>query len=697
MSAAKKKDVHVRELRRRGLEFVTQNQFHRAAQIYLELMDLEPEEGDWPRRAADCFWQLKDAAARLKYSVRAAEIYCDGGFLLKAVAMCKVVLNLDPSHQETQQRLALLYAKRPETTRNHLPASLADSAATISTQTQGSDQSQEARRSRARLAAALALRRIRAQRKAHQEEPQSATGVESVVHTDALQPSVPEPSEPAPPADQPARAPSLHAISLHAHLPSEKRSLVPTSPSTAYSISLSQLPPADVMVLPPLPTFSGMSSALPLGMEGLDPTWPKASAPPATPPGSRSARDGLPAPEILFAPAHPPKTANRPATPAPERPLPSPRGAGLRDPAAHNRPAAYIRPAALFGTVTETSATRTLPDTIVPPTPDPSGPVLELDLPEEDESSSLELAPFSLAPSTAQPDAETTCDAEPDAEATDIELDDQPSAFDTLFSQFENLPLFGSLGHDSMVTLINGMDLVELSDGQVLFEEGDLADSMYVVTEGTLLAEVDRTASTPLVVAELVEGQFFGEIGLLSDQPRQARVRAQGVCRLLRIERHVVAELMAKDSTFLATLLEFLRDRLVTYVAQTSPLFATLPTEEGLELARSFEFLEVDDDTALLEPGLHPTGLYVLLAGSAFCYRPKSRQQFTQLGPGAMFGEGPLLSRTASDMEVRTTSKCFALFLGAARFRELIMTHPTVLAYVSSLDGESDRMEWSDH
>ena len=147
MSAAKKKDVHVRELRRRGLEFVTQNQFHRAAQIYLELMDLEPEEGDWPRRAADCFWQLKDAAARLKYSVRAAEIYCDGGFLLKAVAMCKVVLNLDPSHQETQQRLALLYAKRPETTRNHLPASLADSAATISTQTQGSDQSQEARRS----------------------------------------------------------------------------------------------------------------------------------------------------------------------------------------------------------------------------------------------------------------------------------------------------------------------------------------------------------------------------------------------------------------------------------------------------------------------------------------------------------------------------------------------------------------------
>jgi len=359
----------------------------------------------------------------------------------------------------------------------------------------------------------------------------------------------------------------------------------------------------------------------------------------------------------------------------------------FQGPAAFQRPAAFIRPAALIGSVIETSKAPTLSDTVVPPSFEQDELVSELDLPEDPESSALELAPLSIAPFVDDGEEETD----------QFELQEPPSAFDALFSQFENLPLFGSLGHESMVTLINGMELVELVDGQVLFEEGDLADSMYVVTEGTLAAELDRASGAPLLVTELSEGQFFGEIGLLSDQPRQARVRAKGICRLLRIERPIVAELMENDSTFLATLLEFLRDRLVTYVAQTSPLFATLPATEGLELAKSFEFLEVDDDTALLEPGAHPTGIYVLLAGSAFCYRPKARQQFTTLGPGAMFGEGPLLSRSASDMEVRTTSKCFALFLEASRFRELIMTHPTVLAYVSSLDDDALSSEWSDH
>lgn len=682
MSGGKKKDVLVRELRRRGLEFVSQSQFHRAAQVYLELMDLEPEEGDWPKRAADCFWQLKDASARLKYTVRAAEIYCDGGFLLKAVAMCKVVLSLDPTHQETQQRLALLYAKRPETTRHHPPASWADSAAVASSQTAGSELSQEARRARARLAAAQALRRIRAQRKMAQEEisaPPPEVSVASPVRPDLDGPSLP--------SLQPnVRAPSLHALSLHVHLPSERRSLVPTSPPTAYSISMSQLPPADVLVHPPLPTFPAVQHDL----AEMEPPRPRSSKPAPTTRTTRSAREGLPPPEVLFAPQPRATSAKRPPIVeqlAPRTPRRSPdRREAFQGPPAFQRPA-FIRPGALLGSITETSATPKMSKTDPPHTPEPGQPVLELDLPEDPESSALELAPLSIAPSTVEVQ-------EPSARG---DLDDSPSAFDTLLSQFEDMPLFGSLGHDSMVTLINGMELVQLVDGQVLFEEGDLADSMYVVTEGTLLAEVDRAPGSPLLVAELKEGQFFGEIGLLSDQPRQARVRAKGICRLLRIEREIVAELMQKDSTFLATLLEFLRDRLVTYVAQTSPLFATLPTTEGLQLAKSFEFLELDDDTALLEPGQHPTGLYVLLAGSAFCYRPKARQQFTALGPGAMFGEGPLLSRSASDMEVRTTSKCFALFLEAPRFFELIMTHPTVLAYVSSLDGDALNAEWSEH
>lgn len=612
MSTGKKKDAQVRDLRRRGLELASQNQFHKAAQVYLELIDLEPEEGEWAKRAADCFWQLKDHTARLKYSVRAAEAFCDGGFLLKAIAMCKVVLTLDPSHQETQERLAQLYAKRPETSRDPLPHSFKTVTVEAPDTTRGPTielptEQKDARRARARLAAALALRRIRAQRKAAQQEWQDPTSVEpkpappsshqpiSLGSPLAPRPH-PEPAPSAPPIAPPRvtlRAPSLHAISLHAHLPSQPRSLTPTNNSTAYSISLSQLPPPDVIRSPALPSFIGLGASLPPGMELLDPTW--------------------------------------------------------------------------------SSYPETLDD------PDVTPSEFELDWSEPSNASQLtdedQRDPMSLEPSWTD------------------DLTEPSSILDehAVMAQFESIPLFSALGHASLLTLINGLELVELEPGQVLFEDGDLADSMYVVSDGTVSAEVDRSDGAPLTLAELHEGQFFGEIGLLSDQPRQARVRAKTACRLLRLERQLVADLMAADATFLATLIAFLRDRLVANVVHTSPLFAKMPLDQGMELAARFEFLELEEDTALLEPGVRPLGMYVLLAGTAFCYRPKGRPQLAELGPGAIFGEAALLRNNASNMEVRTTSKCFALFLDGSQFRELIMTHPTVLEFISTLDTAADQ------
>jgi hypothetical protein len=48
-----------------------------------------------------------------------ADEYARDGFLLKAIATCKIVLEIDPNHTSVQQRLAELYsnrtpAKRPE-------------------------------------------------------------------------------------------------------------------------------------------------------------------------------------------------------------------------------------------------------------------------------------------------------------------------------------------------------------------------------------------------------------------------------------------------------------------------------------------------------------------------------------------------------------------------------------------------------
>ncbi len=641
MGSNRKKDARIRQLRRRGLELVSHDQFEKAAQVYEELVELEPKEGDWARRAADCHWQLKNHGQRLKFCILAAEAFCDSGFLLKGIAMCKVVLNLDPDHHQTQQRLARLYARRPghsEETRQvpqletvdiivppkdsgQKPVIRPTAAAVI-----------DPKRQRARLAAAAALRQIRAQRKAQQHalfksapgEKDAAPHASTVAVSLATHPrpeaapeqltaqpdrnqNAPTPPPPAPdftpPTKEPLpplrRAPSLQALSLRAHMPSVRRSLTPQSPQPAYSLRVNEAPPP-----------------------GL--TEPLAST------------EELEALE-----------------------------AGAKDARRFSERISQLQ-------MLEPSTGPLIPST---------APLEPSDLGADEEMAE---APLSLAPITSKPPVEP-----PSAPPVSLLLeDDEPASTvdeTAVLAQFEDIPLFSALNHDTLVELINGLELVELEPQQILFDEGDLADSMFVVTEGRVAAEVAQDDGDNLVLAELQEGEFFGEIGLLSDQPRQARVRALTTTHLLRIERQVVARLMETDQNFLSVLIEFLRDRLVHNLVTTSPLFSSLPQEEGLSLAARFEFLELEENTALLQPGQRPAGLYVLLAGSALTYRPKGRPQLVNLGPGAVFGEVALLKGGVSEEEVRTTSKSFALCLAADRFRELIMTHPTVLEYVASL------------
>jgi hypothetical protein len=66
-----------------------------------------------------------------------------------------------------------------------------------------------------------------------------------------------------------------------------------------------------------------------------------------------------------------------------------------------------------------------------------------------------------------------------------------------------------------------------LADGQVLFSEGDPADSVFRVLRGTvdILRELD---GEPILLGTVGPGQFIGEMGVLENRPRNASARAAG-------------------------------------------------------------------------------------------------------------------------------------------------------------------------
>jgi len=239
-------------------------------------------------------------------------------------------------------------------------------------------------------------------------------------------------------------------------------------------------------------------------------------------------------------------------------------------------------------------------------------------------------------------------------------------------------PLFNGLGGAALEALIEHCALVSLAPGDVLFRAGDPGRVLYVVAEG----EVAVIAEGPprLEVARLGAGAFFGEIALVTEQPRSATIEARAATELLAIDRDVVGELLTEHPDVLRVVLRFVRGRLIELLMRTSPMFAPLPERERASLAARFDFLEIEPGAFLLEEGSRGDGLYVLLAGRADVFRGERR--VTRLGPGDLVGITTLLDATPAPGGVRAATKCLALHLAGPAFREVIMTHPHVLEYV---------------
>ena len=96
-----------------------------------------------------------------------------------------------------------------------------------------------------------------------------------------------------------------------------------------------------------------------------------------------------------------------------------------------------------------------------------------------------------------------------------------------------------------------------LAAGQVLFREGDAADSMFAVIEG----KVDIVIHGQLV--ETVEaGGVFGEMALIEDQPRNATATVTAAAKVVKIDRKRFMFLVQQNPYFAVQLMTVMAGRL---------------------------------------------------------------------------------------------------------------------------------------
>lgn len=260
----------------------------------------------------------------------------------------------------------------------------------------------------------------------------------------------------------------------------------------------------------------------------------------------------------------------------------------------------------------------------------------------------------------------------------------EPGLAMPLGQRLRRAPLFSDVDVATLERLIDQVQLASVPAGQRVFCQGDRADSLYVVAEGSLVA---TTGPGDVELARYGEGAAFGEMGLISNQARAATIRALEDSQLLRLTRRAVNELIASSPGFAHALLRMLRQRFVDNLLTTSELFVALDAEQRQAFVSHFKFLDVAAGTTLVAEGLRSPGLFILLGGRCLVIARKAGQErcLAELSGGDVFGEMSLLGGGAALASVTATSRSFLLRADARSFLEISMTHPTVLEHVSQL------------
>jgi signal transduction histidine kinase len=114
---------------------------------------------------------------------------------------------------------------------------------------------------------------------------------------------------------------------------------------------------------------------------------------------------------------------------------------------------------------------------------------------------------------------------------------------DAIVERLRATPLFGGLDDALLHRLVDMAEIVDLAAGATLIQEGDQADSLYVVLSGEMDV-TKRSGSSDIPVAHVGPGALQGELAALEGGRRLASVTATEQAEVLRIPVTAVRELL---------------------------------------------------------------------------------------------------------------------------------------------------------
>jgi CRP-like cAMP-binding protein len=254
-------------------------------------------------------------------------------------------------------------------------------------------------------------------------------------------------------------------------------------------------------------------------------------------------------------------------------------------------------------------------------------------------------------------------------------------------------PIFSHLDADAFVELARALKVRRFAQGAVVVEQGTAGTSFFVVANGEVNVERTPAAASGNVagavvhLARLGPGSIFGEMAILSEAPRSARVVAAVPVVLLEAGKSAIEMAAVSDPRVGEEVIEHCRRRMLSNLLQLSPILRRLDTQQRAQTLRHFEIQVFAKGDVLILQGDQPTGLFLLVSGEVEVSHDDDGEHLVlaHLGPGEVVGEISLVLRRPATAHVVATHPTTVMHLPGDRFLDMVRDQTELLAELYEL------------
>lgn len=231
----------------------------------------------------------------------------------------------------------------------------------------------------------------------------------------------------------------------------------------------------------------------------------------------------------------------------------------------------------------------------------------------------------------------------------------------------DNIPLFKNVNGLVLRELVLASNLLTPNHGDVIFHKNDYTNSFLTIVQGEVEIETDEG---PFIT--LGQGQFFGEMSLLSGRRRSATVRALNDCVLLESPRREIIRLM---NTYDRVKQVIDRHFIVRTLRTGLVLDAPLSELEAAAATTSLCSLQAGD--VLFREGDDSDGLHLIRSGSVSVSRRIGGRDIvtSYVAAGNYVGEMGLVGEAQRSATVTATVATESVFLSAEVFQTMLLSN----------------------